>query len=109
MEVSTDRFLLVLQRRAAARSTVASDNTPQPIPLIIPGVTAVPWADGAIEARFDPDSDTTVDETLDLGRISFPAIVRTAIRGDRLEPLGMEGQSMALADFFRGRQVARGS
>ena len=36
------------------------------------------------------------------------AIVRAAVTGDRFEPLGMGGQSMPLADFFRGRHVGRG-
>ena len=108
VEVSTDRSLLVLQRRPARRSAVvADDDVRQPIRLTIPGVTAVPWANGAIDARLDPGLETTGDETLDLDQISRPAIVRTALPGDRFEPLGMEGQSMPLADFFRGRRVAR--
>ena len=37
----------------------------------------------------------------------MPLFVRTMNAGDRFDPLGMAGQSMALADFFRGRRVRR--
>ena len=33
--------------------------------------------------------------------------MRAAMPGDRFDPLGMGGKSMPLADFFRGRRVAR--
>jgi tRNA(Ile)-lysidine synthase len=107
VEVSTDRFMLVLQRRPAPSSTAGAPGICDAIPLAVPGLTTIPWADGAIDAQFDPGSDTAVDETMDLERISFPAIVRPAVAGDRFEPLGMRGQSMPLADFFRGRHVGR--
>jgi tRNA(Ile)-lysidine synthase len=46
-------------------------------------------------------------EIIDLERVSLPLVVRTAAAGDRFDPLGMGGRSMALADFFRGRNVRR--
>jgi tRNA(Ile)-lysidine synthase len=107
VEVSTDRSLLVLQRRPVPSSSSAAPEILEAIPLAVPGLTAVPWASGAIEARFDPEHEATLDETMDLDRIFLPAIVRTAVAGDRFEPLGMSGQSMPLADFFRGRHVGR--
>ncbi len=75
--------------------------------LAVPGLTVVPWAKGAIDARFVSASgpDATFDETMDPGRVVPPLIVRMAVAGDRFEPLGMGGQSMPLADFFRGRHV----
>ena len=93
----------------AARSSPSSLSlAPEPpvtIPLAVPGLTAVPWAKGAIEARIDPGPDDPSAEIIDLEQVSLPLIVRTAAVGDRFEPLGMDGQSMPLADFFRGRNV----
>jgi tRNA(Ile)-lysidine synthase len=34
--------------------------------------------------------------------------VRGALQGDRFDPLGMGGNTMPLADFFRGRRVPPG-
>jgi tRNA(Ile)-lysidine synthase len=75
--------------------------------LCVPGITAVPWAGGAIDTTIDPVQGFAGGETVDLERVSLPLFVRAAVAGDRLEPLGMGGQSMALADFFRGRHVRR--
>jgi tRNA(Ile)-lysidine synthase len=78
-----------------------------PIPLAMPGLTAVPWADCGIDAQFDPDRETTHDEMVDFDRICGLLSVRAALPGDRFDPLGMNGQSMPLSDFFRGRRVPR--
>ena len=107
VEVSTERFFLVLRRQAVSTSSDQSRDLIELIPLVVPGLTAVPWADGAIEARLDPDLDSPRDETVDLDQISPPVLVRAPVAGDRFEPLGMGGQSMPLADFFRGRHIDR--
>ena len=105
VEVATERFFLVLRRRAAPSSPCAAPDILEPITLAVPGLTAVAWAAGAIEAWVDSGPETTLDETMDLDQIFFPTIVRAAAPGDRFDPLGMGGQSMPLADFFRGRHV----
>ena len=107
VEVSTERSFLVLRRRPGPASSSAAADALEPIPLAVPGLTAVPWAGGAIDARLDPGPETARGETIDLERVSLPLFVRTAAAGDRFEPLGMGGQSMPLADFFRGRHVRR--
>ena len=70
-------------------------------------MTGVPWAGGKLDVRVDPRPGTIGGEMIDLDRVTLPLVVRTANAGDRFEPLGMAGQSMALADFFRGRRVRR--
>ena len=107
VEVSTERFFLVLRRRAAPSAPSTASDIVRPISLAVPGLTAVAWAGGAIEALVDSGPETRIDETMDLDQISLPVIVRTAVAGDRFDPLGMGGQSMPLADFFRGRHVGR--
>jgi tRNA(Ile)-lysidine synthase len=107
VEVLTERSFLVLQRRPGSASSSASAVTRAPIPLALPGRTVVPWADGEIDARLDPSPETDRGETIDLERVSLPLVVRKATAGDRFDPLGMNGQTMPLADFFRGRRVHR--
>jgi tRNA(Ile)-lysidine synthase len=107
VEVATESYFLVMQRRAAPVPISSPVHSVEPVPLAVPGLTAVPWAGGAIDARIDPAADLARDETIDLERASLPLVVRPAAAGDRFDPLGMGGQSMPLADFFRGRQVRR--
>lgn len=107
VEVMTERFFLVLRRVPALASSSLATQAWAPIPLAVPGLTAVPWAGGTIESRIDPGLKTPHAETVDLERVSLPLVVRTAAAGDRFDPLGMDGQSMPLADFFRGRNVGR--
>jgi tRNA(Ile)-lysidine synthase len=107
VEVMTEQFFLVLRRVPASVSSSVATETMATIPLAVPGLTAVPWAGGAIDARIDSGLKTPSAETIDLERVSLPLVVRTAAAGDRFDPLGMDGQSMPLADFFRGRNVAR--
>ena len=42
-----------------------------------------------------------------MDRLVAPLWVRAPAAGDRFEPLGMEGRSTPLNDFFRGRRVPR--
>ena len=107
VEVSSESFCLVLQRRTTAKSSTAAAIDLDSIRPGIPGLTAVPWACGTIEVRIDPGNDATFDETLDRDQVTLPLVVRAPEKGDRFEPLGMNGQGMPLADFFRGRHVNR--
>ena len=65
------------------------------------------WAACAIDSQIDPEPEVPRDETIDLDRVGKPLFVRPPAPGDRFDPLGMGGKSMPLADFFRGRRVAR--
>jgi tRNA(Ile)-lysidine synthase len=107
VEVSIEQFFLVLRRRVAASSSSRAPHVLEPVPLTVPGLTAVPWAAGAIDAQLESGLDRVMDETIDLDAISLPMLARVAVAGDRFEPLGMGGQSMPLADFFRGRHLDR--
>ena len=60
----------------------------EPIPLVVPGLTAVPWAAGAIDARLDSSLETPPDETVDFDQISAPGPCSCRRAGDRFEPLG---------------------
>jgi len=107
VEVSTDLCFLVLRRVPARGPSSPDAAAPRPIPLAVPGLTSVPWAGGTIDASIDPVPEARGGETIDLQRVSLPLLVRAPESGDRFEPLGMKTQSMALADFFRGRHIAR--
>jgi tRNA(Ile)-lysidine synthase len=107
VEVSTEQSFLVLRRVPAIASSSLATETRLPILLAVPGLTAIAWAGGVIDARIDPSPKTPGTETIDLERVSLPIVVRAAAAGDRFDPLGMDGQSMPLADFFRGRDVRR--
>ena len=98
---------MILRRRPAPASSSAATDTLEPISLVVPGLTPVPWAEGAIDVLLNHVPETARSETIDLEKASLPLFVRTPAAGDRFEPLGMGGQSMPLADFFRGRHVHR--
>jgi tRNA(Ile)-lysidine synthase len=108
VEASVDGSLVVLSRLPGGESTaVVSVLSQGAIPLLMARSTSVPWADCRIEAEIAPDRESVHDELVDLDRVSGSLIVRAPVAGDRFEPLGMDGKSMALADFFRGRRVPR--
>jgi tRNA(Ile)-lysidine synthase len=73
------------------------------IELPVPG--RVDWGNGRIMANLN-DSEPR-DEWVDLDHLILPLVVRQAEPGDRFEPLGLEGSSQSLNDFFRGRRVER--
>lgn len=75
------------------------------IALEIPGTVLVWWAFGSISACLDPM--LPADETLDLDQLAPPLVIEAARPGDRFDPLGMNGQTTPLADFFRGRKIPR--
>jgi tRNA(Ile)-lysidine synthase len=103
--------------RAENRLVLAPARPPEPARradpsrLLLPG--AVRWGDGRIVASVP--ADPAAAESVDLDRVvpwldeaGRPfLVVRAAGAGDRFDPLGMGGKSMALNDFFRGRKVVR--
>jgi tRNA(Ile)-lysidine synthase len=102
VSASTEGRSLILIRPDGERANPGESRS---IPLEIPGDTIVPWAGGRIAAEIDASGPT--DELLDRDRLEPPLIVRAPAPGDRFAPLGMDGRSTPLADFFRGRCVPR--
>lgn len=99
LKADTQFDSLVLERSTGGE---AGDRPgPREVTLDIPG--AIPWGPGRVAATVDPDDPR--DETIDLDRIVPPLLVRAAVPGDRFAPLGMNGRSTPLNDFFRGRKV----
>ena len=103
VEVTTDRRTMVLRR---------SGSSPGPGPVPVPGPAVllevpgfVAWGAGQVVATFEPDAPR--DETIDLDRVVGPIWVRAPVAGDHFEPLGMDGRSTPLNDFFRGRRIPR--
>lgn len=97
-----------------------------PVALPVPGSAS--WGDVTILAGLDPPAPTPEratgagltatgsrglrPETIDLDAVDLdprsPALlVRGPRDGDRFDPLGLDGHSMALNDFFRGRGIPR--
>jgi tRNA(Ile)-lysidine synthase len=96
---------LILARPTGLEAVPAESFPTGPIPLDVPGEASVTWAGGRIVAEIDAAGPS--DEVLDCDRLELPLIVRAPAPGDRFAPLGMDGQSTPLADFFRGRGVPR--
>ena len=91
-----------------------SEERIEPILLPVPG--RVIYDGGVLEAEFDPvhfqeweeiiDADSVVLTTLP-GLGVLGVLVRPPQIADRFKPLGLGGNSMALADFLRGRRIPR--
>jgi tRNA(Ile)-lysidine synthase len=95
---------IVLSRSAEPKAPV------RPVPktevlLKVPG--QVDWEGARIETVLDPDAQR--DETVDLDHVKLPLNVRGAAPGDRFAPLGLQGRSTPLNDFFRSRKIPRES
>jgi tRNA(Ile)-lysidine synthase len=75
----------------------------EPVELPVPGWAT--WEGGRIGTMLDAVG--LRDESVDLGALILPLIIRQGEPGDRFEPLGLEGRSQPLNDFFRGRRVVR--
>ncbi|HMB03376.1 MAG TPA: ATP-binding protein, partial [Isosphaeraceae bacterium] len=103
IELTTDHALVILRRPAAPPVPARRPIPAESLPLEVPG--SVPWVGGRVVVTLDPDAPR--DESIDLDRLNPPLWVRAAVPGDRFEPLGMDGRSTPLNDFFRGRRVAR--
>jgi tRNA(Ile)-lysidine synthase len=104
--VSSDGLILKLSRLPRPDTLEPSKHLHVEIPLSIPGRIDVPWADCSIDAWEDEESGGVADEVVDFDQVETPLFVRSALVGDRFDPLGMGGKSMPLADFFRGRRVS---
>lgn len=117
--VSSDGPLLLLRRLPGASEPGPSSGSQRSLPLLLPGRTEVPWAGCCIDAQIDAPSGGSVSvvaphlerviaaEVVDFDQVAAPLLVRAPLPGDRFDPLGMDGRSKALADFFRGRRVSR--
>jgi tRNA(Ile)-lysidine synthase len=103
IEIHRSPLTLEMRRKAAPLSPEPRPVPDEPMPLALPG--SAPWLDGRVVATLDPDAPR--EETLDLDHLHAPLCVRAPVPGDRFAPLGMDGQSTPLNDFFRGRRVVR--
>lgn len=100
VDVSLTSETVALQRSGVSVSPPAP---PQPWRMLsIPGT--VEWPDGLIVATLDPDDPT--DERIDLDTLVPPIWVTQALPGDRFDPLGLDGRTQAVSDFFRNRRVS---
>ena len=92
-------------RGRANSSPVADDR--QTMTLAVPGADDGPLGGRRDRRDVDPGPEgTSMRRSISTGRPSRSSCARRR-PGDRFEPLGMGGQSMPLADFFRGRHVER--
>jgi len=104
------RVVVGADRVELARSVATLDKplAIRSVPLDLPG--EADWPGGRIEATIVAADDRVQEpftEWVDLDRLAPPLRVETARLGDRFDPLGMGGGTTPLADFFRGRRVAR--
>ncbi len=83
--------------------TLPGPPPPDPASLPVPG--SADWAGGRIWATLDENEPR--DESVDLDRLALPLTIRPPGPGDRFDPLGLEGHSRPLNDFFRGARVPR--
>ncbi len=100
--------LVVLSRPVGAGIVIGTEPTPDPVPLPIPGSAG--WRGGRVVATLGgdpPGAAVAVADRLDLDRIALPLVVDAPRPGDRFDPLGLDGRTMPLADFLRGRKVPR--
>ncbi|HEV3165853.1 MAG TPA: tRNA lysidine(34) synthetase TilS [Isosphaeraceae bacterium] len=96
--------------RLAPRASEPEAAPPAQVDFPVPG--SVVWGEGRITAA--SDAEESYDETIDLDRLTpflttdrKPRLwIKAPADGDRFQPLGMEGKSMALNDFFRSRHVS---
>ena len=102
VEAATTPDRLTLRRAGP----ILLDVPPDPRSLAIPG--SAPWPGGRVVATLDPIGvPSSTAEWVDRAAIRGPLVVRAAVPGDRFAPLGLDGRSQPLADFFRGRDVPR--
>jgi tRNA(Ile)-lysidine synthase len=80
-----------------------------PVPVRVPGVTPVPWAGLALEARYRAPDAAPGWAYFDPGCFSGPLAVRPRRPGDRFRPAGLAGHSRKLKRFLIDRKVPRGA
>ena len=99
----TDDLFVVLRRVGPAPA-----QAPAPCPGRRCRWNSPEKSPGAEVASWRPSTPTPpCDERIDLDTLVPPLLVRGPADGDRFEPLGMDGRSTPLNDFFRGRGVWR--
>ncbi len=93
-------------RLSRTRQDAMADEVVSSVPFGIPA--NVEWGGGRLQTTLEMEvrDQSRWNEFVDVESIELPLIVDHPRSGDRFDPLGMGGQSMALADFFRGRRVS---
>jgi len=95
--VADDRLILC--------RSLAEPGPPRREPIALPVPGWANWEGGRIGTMLDVTDPC--DESVDLDALALPLSIRQAEPGDRFEPLGLEGRTRPLNDFFRGRRVPR--
>jgi tRNA(Ile)-lysidine synthase len=101
-----ETYFFVLRRVSAPAPVSASVAPADAIALPVPGSASIPWAQVRITVTLD--SSALPGESIDSDAVAGPIFIRSPAPGDRFAPLGMDGKSMPLADFLRGRRIPRG-
>jgi tRNA(Ile)-lysidine synthase len=87
-----------------------------PLPLRVPGVTALPGSDWLLAAELTDrvalpagwqDNADPWRAYLDAAAVGPAPVLRTRRPGDRFQPLGMGGHGVKLADFYTNQKVPR--
>ncbi len=105
VSVATERFFLFLWRTRSVPVAAEIPTPVEPVFLEVPGAATVSWAGVRLVATLG--AAESEGERLDFDRVVLPLSIRPPLPGDRFAPLGMDGKSTPLADFFRGRRVPR--
>jgi tRNA(Ile)-lysidine synthase len=92
------------------------DPGDDPLPVAVPGMTALPGGPWALEAAIVPRGDLEPGWArnrdpwrgyLDLDRVGRSLWLRTRRPGDRFQPLGLGGHRVKLAGFLTNQKVPR--
>jgi tRNA(Ile)-lysidine synthase len=97
IEISVTPSAVILRRSIAPAEALCS------VPLTVPG--SIQWLGAHVTASLDPTEPHA--ELIDFDCVVLPLVVRGSEPGDRFAPLGMNGHTQPLNDFFRGRGVRR--
>jgi tRNA(Ile)-lysidine synthase len=82
-----------------------------PISLSLPGTTGIPWANLSVSARVLPPEEELAPRRRHASIIDIalsadvPLVVRTASRGERMAPLGMNGKTRAVRDLLADAKI----
>jgi tRNA(Ile)-lysidine synthase len=97
IELSLTPSSVILRRSTAPTETLC------PKALTVPG--SVEWLGAHVTVSLQPGEPH--DELIDFDCVVLPLVVRGPEPGDRFEPLGMDGHTQPLNDFFRARALRR--
>jgi tRNA(Ile)-lysidine synthase len=93
--------------------TLALANVPAPlgnvsVPLPVPGRATLPGTRRQVQASFDPTSGPLSTAELDADILRGDTLtLRNWRRGDRIDPLGMNGRHKKVSDIFTDAKVLR--